>query len=145
MKTCSAAVLTLPLPRSPEVCQSSMIFRSLIGTTVITGQKLSSGPGAGATAMIICHWLCSAPLMKPHLPVSTIPPSTGMPMPVGLSVPHSRAPGSAKISSCTSSGSRHAIHVVIALTAATQAAEPSPLATSPSTSMTVRALLSRPP
>ena len=77
----------------------------------MTGSGSRSGPAS--TAMISCQWACSAPEMKLHLPFTTMPPSAGVASPPGLSVPHTRALGVAKISSCTESGKRQAIQVGI--------------------------------
>lgn len=56
-------------------------------------------------------WL--RPLMKPHLPLTTTPPSAGAAIAVGLRVPHTRTSGVENTSSWTWSGNWHAIHVGI--------------------------------
>jgi hypothetical protein len=136
-KTSWATVLTLPEPRSPEVCQSSTISRSDSGTRAITGY--GSPSGGTRIAMISCHWLCSAPLMNPHLPLTTMPPSAGVAVADGLSVPHTRTSGVAKTSSCTSSGKSPAIQVGIQETDAIHAAPLSARPSSAATSTSVRA------
>src|SRR5207248_349591 len=59
-RTPSAAVVTLPVPRSPEVNQSSWICSSDTGTSAITGH-IDAPSGVGAIASTICHLLCRAP------------------------------------------------------------------------------------
>jgi hypothetical protein len=68
-KTSSATVVTLPEPHTPAVNQSSTICRSAIGTRAMTGCIPPSG--VGARVMISCQWLCRAPLMKFHCPLTT--------------------------------------------------------------------------
>ncbi len=63
--------------------------------------------------MISCHCAWCAPLMKPHLPLTTMPPSTGAAIADGLRVPHTRTSGVANTSSWTSSGNWLAIQVGI--------------------------------
>ena len=83
----------LPEPCRPAVYQSSTIARSDIGTRAITGHWFTPS-GAGAIAMTSCQWLCSAPLMKLQLPLSSMPPSGfGVPLADGLNVPQIRTSG----------------------------------------------------
>jgi len=84
-----ATVLTLPVPFSPKVCQSSTISRSDIGTSAMTGY--GSPPSGTKMAMISCQLAWWAPLMNCHLPVTTMPSSAGTAVAEGLSVPQTRA------------------------------------------------------
>ena len=74
-----------------------MIFRSLIGTMAMIGT--TSLPSGVATIVdSIFHWLCQAPLLNPHSPDTTMPPSTTSAVPDGTSVPQIRTSGSANTS-----------------------------------------------
>ena len=135
MNTSSATVVTLPVPRSPATSQSSSTVSSLIGTTAMIGSAPPSAVGRMAESSF--HWLCAAPLLKAQLPETTIPPSLGVAMPVGASVPQIRTSGSAKISSWTSSGKCATLPVMIHQAATLNAADPSPRPSSMPTSTMV--------
>jgi hypothetical protein len=138
-----ATVLTLPVPRRPEVSQSSTTSRSDIGTSAMIGY--GSPSGGTRIAMISCHCAWWAPLMKPHLPFTMTPPSTGVAMPDGLSVPQTRTSSVANTSSCTASGNWQAIQVGIQYTDATHEVEPQPCPSAAPTSARVRLSTSYPP
>jgi hypothetical protein len=125
------------------VYQSSTTCRSVIGTSATTGIGWLSG--LSSTATISCQWLWCAPLMNPHLPLTTMPPSAGVALAVGLSVPQTRTSAVENTSSCTSSGNRPAIQVGIEYTDSTHDAEPSPRPSSAATSTNVRVSDSYPP
>jgi hypothetical protein len=143
MNRSCATVLTLPLPLIPAVYQSSTICRSDIGTSATTGY--GSPPPPTRIAMISCQWACSAPLTNPHLPLTTMPPSVGAAIALGLSVPHTRTSGVENTSSWTESGNMQAIHPGIQYTEAVHAVAPSPRPSWVATSTRVRVSHSNPP
>src|SRR5262245_31522045 len=116
----------------PLAYQSSSLVSSLLGTIVDVGIPLPSS--VSRMALTITQSEPCPPVLKPHRPLRTTPPSLRFAVPVGEKTPLILGSPDAKTSSCVSSGKTPTSHPMALRIVATHELDGQPRATSARTS-----------